>query len=79
MTTLTIRLSDEEKKTYKSHAALEGVSLTDYVLDSLRKRNQGTIYEAMKDLKEGRYEEYNSKKELFASFDSTWEEATNEV
>ena len=70
MTTLTIRLSAEQKRLIKTRAAYEGKTVTELVLESTGVvANQGTIHEAVKDLKNGRYQDFNSLDELFQSWD----------
>ena len=71
MTTLTIRLSAEQKRLIKTRAAYEGKTVTDLVLESTGViKRQGTIHEAVKDLEEGRYQECNSLEELFSAIRS---------
>ncbi|MEL7004032.1 MAG: DUF1778 domain-containing protein [Bacteroidota bacterium] len=67
MATLTIRLSDQQKEQLKNKALLEGKNVTEFLLEAAGGTHQrGTIHEAIKDLEEGRYEEYNSFDELSA-------------
>ena len=68
MTTLTIRLSAEQKRFIKTRAAYEGKTVSELVLESTGViKKQGSIHEAVKDLEEGRFEECNSLEALFSA------------
>lgn len=79
MATLTIRVSDEQKRLIKTRAAFEGKTITDFVLESTGAKKQGTMHQALKDVEEGNVFSYESIEELFEDLDTTWEEAQNEV
>ena len=70
MATLTIRLSDHQKEQLKNKALLEGKNVAEFLLEAAGiTPPKGTIHEAMKDLEEGRYQDFNSLDELFQSWD----------
>ncbi len=64
MTTLALNVSEYEKQAVKERAAAEGKSVESLMLEAIGVREKGTIYEAEKDLKEGRYEEFENFEEL---------------
>lgn len=76
MTTLTLRLSEGEKQQLEEQAATAGKPLERFILDAtgISEQKRGTIYEAMEDLKHGRYDEFDSLEELFAD----WKRAVEE-
>ena len=79
MATLTIRLSEYQKKQLKSKAGLEGKNVTEFLLEAAGITQQrGTIHEAIKDLEEGRYQDFNSFEKWAADMDNVWNEALNE-
>lgn len=69
MTTITIRLSENEKKFIKMKAAYEGKSITQYILEVSGVKKRGTLHEAIEDMKNGNYTTHNSLDELFTDMD----------
>lgn len=63
MATLSLRISDNEKRLIKTRAAYEGKTITQFILEATGVKKKGTIHEAMKDLEEGRYQDFNSFEE----------------
>lgn len=78
MTTLTIRLTHEQKRMLKMKAAFHGKTVTDFVLDNTGVKNKGTMHEAVKDLKKGRHDEFDSLEDLFADWEKAITETSNE-
>lgn len=69
MTTLTIRLTDEQKRLIKMKAIYEGKTVTDFLLEVSGAKKKGTIYQAMKDLKERNVIQHKSVDELIKSME----------
>ena len=71
MVTLTLKLSDEEKRFIRLQAAVQNISMKKFILEKTGyfNKKKGTIWKAMKEIEEGDTTKYDTVDDLIADIE----------